>query len=294
MRITEIITDDTLREIKTHGNPDFPFENYYDDLKTYDNQIMKWHWHNEFEFLSIDLGTIDCLIGTQRIQLTRGDGIFINSGVIHRYESKGEGLLPNILFAPEFIAPKEFTVYKKYVLPVLLSGCDYIVFRSNEEWQKNILTKLNEIYRVGKVDTPMMELRIQTLLSSMWCTFFDSIQYQIFTQKSTGNLILQSRLHLMLLFISDHYMSRITLEDIANAASISKSEALRCFHKGIQTSPINYLIEYRLSRAKELLLSTNNTVTSISASVGFDSVSYFSKTFIKNVGLTPKAFRKKI
>lgn len=292
MKITEIITDDTLRETRMHGNPDFPFEYYYDDIKKFDNQLVEWHWHNEFEFVSVDSGTIDCLIGTERVQLNRGSGIFINSGVIHRYESSDEGLLPNILFAPDFIAPKEFVVYKKYVFPVLLSGCDYIVFHNNQEWQKNILTKLNEIYEVVQRGEPMMEIRIQALVSSMWCEFFEHIQKLFPAERPTGNVMLQSRLHLMFQFISDQYMNRITLEDIANAANISKSEALRCFQKGIQISPVNYLIEYRVSRAKDLLLSTNNTVTNIAVAVGFDSVSYFSRVFTKSVGLTPKAFRR--
>mgnify|MGYP002407464736 CR=1 FL=1 len=292
MKNTGIITDDTLREMKMHGNQDFPFEYYYDDFQKFDNHLVEWHWHNEFEFVSVDSGTIDCLIGMERIQLNQGSGLFVNSGVIHRYESKDGGLLPNILFAPEFIAPKEFAVYKKHVLPVLLSGCDYMVFCNDKHWQKDLLIRLNEIYRVVQMNEPMMEIHIQILISTMWSDFFENIQILFPMKKPTGYITLQSRLHLMLQFISDHYMNRITLEDIANAASISKSEALRCFQKGIQTSPVNYLIEYRLSRAKELLQSTNNTVTDIASAVGFESVSYFSRIFTKSVGMTPKAYRR--
>ena len=41
MQITEIKTDDTLRELRPHGRPDFPFEYYYDDIKGFDKQYVE-------------------------------------------------------------------------------------------------------------------------------------------------------------------------------------------------------------------------------------------------------------
>ncbi|WP_145408115.1 helix-turn-helix transcriptional regulator [Paenibacillus xylanexedens] len=82
------------------------------------------------------------------------------------------------------------------------------------------------------------------------------------------------------------------LIDIASAATVSKSEALRCFKDGTATSPINYLIQYRLNKAKELLLHTELTITDISFKVGFDSIAYFDRMFKRAFGVTPQNIRK--
>lgn len=93
--------------------------------------------------------------------------------------------------------------------------------------------------------------------------------------------------------ITDKSMKeKITLTDIANAANISKSEALRSFHLALSTTPINYLIDYRLERAQKLLLTTDDTVTQIALTVGMDNISYFVRAFRKKYGTTPKKFRE--
>ncbi len=291
MHTCEIITDDTLRETKPHGTPDFPFQYYYDDIKKIDKQYIEWHWHNEFEFVFVETGPIDCLIGQERIRMEKGDGMFINSGIIHRFESAGEGQMPNILFSPVFIAGKRTSIYEKFISPVLLSGCSHIPFCQNVSWQKNILDTFQKLYETAQTQRMMRELEIHTLVCSMWSELFLHIYDSLSPAKADKSILLHSRLQLMLQFIHEQYQGQITLDDIADSASISKSEALRCFHTGIETTPVNYLISYRLNRAKELLLTTKNTITDISLSVGFDHIGYFIRTFKKAFGMTPKAFR---
>ena len=43
MQITEIRTDETLRELRAHGTPEFPFEYYYDDFNKFSGQSIEWH-----------------------------------------------------------------------------------------------------------------------------------------------------------------------------------------------------------------------------------------------------------
>ena len=97
----------------------------------------------------------------------------------------------------------------------------------------------------------------------------------------------------MMQYIFEHYKEKITLTDIASAASISKSEALRCFHIALSTTPINYLVDYRLACARELLLTTDDTVTQAALSVGIENISYFVRTFKKKYGVTPKTYQMK-
>lgn len=79
----------------------------------------------------------------------------------------------------------------------------------------------------------------------------------------------------------------VTLEDIACAANISRSEAGRCFNAYMGCSPIEALIQYRLQIAYRLLNDKSMTLQEISYTCGFNSANYFSRQFKKKYGYTP-------
>jgi len=78
-----------------------------------------------------------------------------------------------------------------------------------------------------------------------------------------------------------------TLEDIAKAADISRSEAGRCFHTYMGCSPIDALIQYRLQMARQMLHDRTQTLQQISYACGFNSVNYFSRRFRMQYGYAP-------
>ncbi len=97
----------------------------------------------------------------------------------------------------------------------------------------------------------------------------------------------QIRIQKMLTYIYEHYAETVTLEDIAGAANISRSEAGRCFNTYIGCSPVDALIQYRLQTARQLLKDTTLTLQEIACSCGFHSVHYFSRQFRKIYGYAP-------
>lgn len=84
---------------------------------------------------------------------------------------------------------------------------------------------------------------------------------------------------------------RITIEGLAKAASISKTEVLRCFKVIMGQSPINYLNEFRLHQAAYLLVNTEKRIREIAEDCGFDDNSYFSKLFKRKYHVTPHDYR---
>ena len=97
----------------------------------------------------------------------------------------------------------------------------------------------------------------------------------------------QIRFQKMLTYIYENYAEPVTLEDIARAADISRSEAGRCFHTYMGCSPIDALIQYRLQVAHRLLSERTQTLQQISCACGFNSVNYFSRQFKKRYGHAP-------
>jgi len=95
-------------------------------------------------------------------------------------------------------------------------------------------------------------------------------------------------------FIRDHYERDINLNDICGYVFLSPSYFTRIFKKETGYSPISYLINTRIERAKELLAETEEKVNEIALSVGFSSQQRFNEAFKKITGMTPLEYRKKI
>lgn len=94
-------------------------------------------------------------------------------------------------------------------------------------------------------------------------------------------------------YISANYSYPITVEDIAGYVGVSRSHLFRSFETVLQKSPKEYLTEFRIKQASYLLTHSSLSVTAIANSVGFDNGLYFSKTFHKAVGISPREYRQK-
>ena len=97
----------------------------------------------------------------------------------------------------------------------------------------------------------------------------------------------------MLDFIQKNYSNELTLKEIGEAVFIGERETLRCFARTIGISPIEYLKKYRVKVAANLLTTTDLPVTEICIQCGFNSPSYFSKSFQRVFNVTPREYRKK-
>jgi AraC-like DNA-binding protein len=87
--------------------------------------------------------------------------------------------------------------------------------------------------------------------------------------------------------------NNITIEDIASQLNIGYSLFRRMFKKYTGMAPLQYHLQLRLLRAKELLLIKSMTVKEIAFELNFDTPFYFSRLFKEKTGFSPQGFRKK-
>lgn len=92
-------------------------------------------------------------------------------------------------------------------------------------------------------------------------------------------------------FIHKNYYKQITIDDMTHRINISKYHFIRIFKRQMGVTPYEYLIEYRISRAKILLRTTNKSIYEISYDVGYRSRSNFISRFRESVGVTPAQYR---
>ncbi len=288
----KILTDENMMETIQHGSKEYPFHFYYDNLELFDFHCIEWHWHTEFEFVYVETGTVYFGISDKQFALSEGQGVFINSKILHRYFSQGNAIVPNFVLMPYFIAAQDSLIYQKYVLPIMASPMDYQIFSSDIPWQAQALSLMREMM-AAQENASDVELVNSYLIQKIWHILYQNTDIEHMGKKENYSASSQARLQLMMQYIHQKSAYNISLSDIADQAKVSKSTALNLFQRYLGISPVTYLVNYRLQEAAKLLASTEKKVTVISKDTGFDSVDYFCKAFKKYYKLTPTEYRKK-
>ena len=92
----------------------------------------------------------------------------------------------------------------------------------------------------------------------------------------------------------EHPEYSYSLDSLAKMTHINKFKLIKDFKKYFRIPPMRYLLETRLSAAKELLLATDMNVTSIAEKTGFSNQNYFIHAFKKENGCSPTQFRNAV
>ena len=102
----------------------------------------------------------------------------------------------------------------------------------------------------------------------------------------------EKRMHLVYDFIINNFKDRITLDQIAEKASMNPSSFSRYFSQIAGKSVTTFLQELKLGYACTLLLESNLKIVSIIDEAGFQNQAYFNKLFVREKGMTPKQYRQ--
>lgn len=255
--------------------------------------IIPWHWHEELELGYIEQGTSQIRTVNKEYIIEQGDGFFINSNVMDMKRNAVPGtrtLEINHIFHPVFLSGHFKSRFEtKYLNPITQNRqIEVHILQKDRPISKQILANLKKIKTLQ--NRPDTEFATRNLLSDSWMLLMEDIKN---TQSSVTiiNMESQNRLRSMLACIHNHYPEKLTLADIAASANISEREALRCFQKNLNQSPVEYLIGFRLNQAKKMLAETEYSITQISYQCGFSNSAYFGKIFKKNFDMTPLAYR---
>lgn len=278
-----IILDNQLQENIQTVHEGFPISFNRDELVKLPNWTGPMHWHNGFEIGTAINNALEFRVGTHRVKLNPGESIFINGNVLHSIkQTSGNEADPfyNIVFSASLIASENHMIFQKYIEPVLRSdNLPFVVFRNDSNSTLEINQIIQTIYNDMCCKTKCYEIRVLRNLSCfmeyLYCNI-ESFDQFVSTRVQIKN---QIRMQKMLSFIYARYMEPVSLQDIANAADISRSEAGRCFTTYMGCSPIEALIRYRLEKARTLIRDKSLSMQEICFCCGFNSVSYFSRKF---------------
>lgn len=285
-------TDSQGREITEHGSVLFPAAFYADDLIA---ETITWHWHDDLELIIVEEGEVIVAAGTEKYTLEQGEGFFINSGVLHTVlEGKTEiSRIRSVVFHPRLVGGSIDSIFwQNYVQPVVSSPVlKQVCLSGSKTWHQEAVELIRAAWECGVKEELGYELRVREVLSRF---LFLMTTHQPSAQKNLSEKAVRDgeRIKIMLQYVQENYSGEINTAQIAGSAMISESECLRCFRNTIGTTPIQYVKQFRIQKATELIEDTQLKIAEIGELCGFQEMSYFAKTFWEIKGCTPSEYRR--
>ena len=266
------------------GTPKLLYASHAKPKNDLNPRVMHAH-ENLIEIILIVNGEGEFMIHDRRMHVQEGDIAVYNSGVVHdEYTNTGTDLEWYCLGIGNVKLPEHRmnALFEEGDLPVYASGGYYECIR-----QLMALT-----YHTVREDLPYAPEHGHFLMMSVLMRVYEIINTpseNSMSKKEQEERILGLRIKS---YIDKHFKESLTLDSIAADLNISSYYMSHVFKNMTGYSPIRYIAKRRIGEAQSLLISTQKSITEIALEVGYDSPGYFDRVFSREIGRTPKQFRK--
>lgn len=253
------------------------------------------HWHKEIEFIYIIEGEGEFTINFCPYHVTAGDIIIISPQKLHCGRTTGSVPIrcDVLIFGLELLNNQlNDETYYNYILPV---EKEYLTFStvldSSAEGYSQIKDAFYNVFWQCESGLGGASLFVKSGLFSLYGSLFSNAHYHFTEEKASCKR--QEAIKAVITYITENYTGPITIEALASEAGYSKYHFLRLFKECTGLTCISFINSVRLSKACDLLINTDNSISSICENVGIENFSYFTKIFSKQYHITPLKFRVK-
>ncbi|WP_256975790.1 AraC family transcriptional regulator [Paenibacillus sp. MY03] len=149
-----------------------------------------------------------------------------------------------------------------------------------------LLNSFEGIMKLMKHRGQIVQMRQRILFLEILTQIISDLRSQAVTGHT--NTMIESTIDYMV----NHYAENMTVEELAAMAGMSSSHYSRLFKKYVSASPIHYLTQLRMDRAKELLILSDYKLKAVAQSIGYEDELYFSRLFKKFTGQSPSQYAK--
>ena len=287
---------DELQEKVQHGNFMMPFAQYVSWLPT-SFTSFSMHWHKEIEIIYVETGVCEVNIDLQRYVIRSGDIVIVRPYALHSIKQHGteEGCIISWVFDVRMLCSGSTDAcYTKYLLPLQKGELEYpqVIDHTHEHYME-FYQVLMELHQVCDEKGDILEFNIKWRLAKLFYLLF---KYVFCVKKKTVQEKQDAlkNIRIVLDYIQENYMNPISVEELSQLVHFSEPYFMRFFKKHTGVTCVEYINEYRLARAPDLLKSTAATIMEVAMQVGIHNVSYFNRIFKKRYGITPKEYRKQV
>lgn len=248
------------------------------------------HLHDYIEIVYIADGEAIQEINGISYPVRRGDMLFINRGATHAFRSEGGFSHYEVFFSPQILESDALT--EENILALLsLSVFDRMrkdrdggVVHFHGEDRQEIEFILAAILRERALTYENAKSVIENYFSILLTKMLRNAESSV---ALSADILDSLRAH-----IDEHPEEKYSLSELAAKCFYHPAYFSRTFKSRFGLSPIEYVRSRRISRAAELLTSTDLSVEAIMAQIGFSDRSTFYQAFAKVHGMTPAQYRR--
>ncbi|MBC2456093.1 helix-turn-helix domain-containing protein [Clostridium beijerinckii] len=264
---------------------DFPYK-FIDRKFRNDRETgAPWHWHNEFEIFYIEKGTLEYRTSNGSHIFPEATGGLINSNVLHRTKILSDSPFVEQkihIFSTNLVSSKDGRIYKEYIEPIFKSGKPIFSF------DDKMISLVKYTFQLSS-DSSGYEIKLRNSLSEVLFACYEMLS----TESSHNSAVdIDSKLRGMIAYIEEHLNDKISVKQLSDAVYTSERDCYRKFCKKLGETPLHYIQSVRLEKACQLLIDTELSLTEIADLCGLGDSSYFGAVFKKNMGHTPRMYRK--
>lgn len=255
------------------------------------NDLFYWHFHPEYELVYIEGANGTRHVGDHISAYTESDLVLIGSNIPHLnfdYGVQSDYNKEVLHLSPNF---KNTFVNEIPELQRILNLFDRSQYgiAFNGKTKKEVGNRLKELHKLPPFPQFLEVLHIFQILASSeeYKLLHDALYITKYNEKQ------QKRLMEVYTYVDQHFKHKIGIGEVANLCHLDRSAFCRYFKKATGNTFVSFLNQYRISQAKRLMLSGKN-ISESSFECGFDSLSYFNRTFKKITGENPSQFKKRM
>lgn len=281
--------DDRLYSTLKIGSDAFPFALFHDDLNNFVHGFVNWHKQKEIEISVILEGSVRvCLLHEEHV-LRAGESFLILPGALHAIQpvTHEPGRYFTLIFDPCLLTGFSGSFFDQtWYTPVVKALCSYQLV-SGHPASAAIHKELFHIFNHADSADAQTQLDIQQRLQNIWV----HLAQRVFVPDKSNKTQEERRILEMIAYLRRRYAERFSLTTMAEALHVSRGECCRYFKRMMGMTITEYLIDYRLSKAAQLLTQSGASITEIAHATGFNSPSSFAQEFKKKTGMTPSQYR---
>lgn len=250
--------------------------------------------HAHIELNLIKSGSVTYLYGGVETQVGAGRLVAFWSAIPHQIieatrDAEYFAMTIPLTWFLQYRLPEEFThlVLDGHVLldPKESSKGDFDMF---ERWMNDVRLRQPARDRIVQLEVEARLLRFADDLATQHPHPKNRPQVSPVCDSNSADRIRQ-----MLAFIARNYTEQITIEHIGKSAGLHPNYAMNLFRKTIGTTVVNYVSRLRISRAQQLLATSDDKIVDVALSSGFNSLSRFNDVFKKACGNSPREYRER-
>ncbi len=294
---------------------DYPMIGFYEDEKFVENGIaypfkshiqesegqstmVGAHYHTHIEILYCLSGQFRVILDGVDFLIDRGDMMIINSMEVHHVfalsEEKNQYIV--IRFKPELLYTTPESIFEsKYVLPFTLKSATHQKrFPAREIRNTFIPDLLNQILQEDAEKKYGFELAIRNHIGRIFLWILRSWNEKSVHLNLDHGLNAQNiqRLQKVFDYVDANFNRTIDVQEVAELCNMSYSYFSRFFKAKMHQNFSDYVNFMRVTKAANMLTTTDESVTDIGLTVGFSTTSYFIEQFKSFKELTPLQYRK--